>query len=267
MFSLFKSSLYKLFKEKTFLITLIIGTALGVLIPLFTYLVVNGLGEDVGGLVTTGGDSYLVSSVSVGNNFGLTVPINLAVVTIAEFTTGTLRNKIIAGYRKSEIYLSLLFSGLVFTILLMAYYIAINVLMGTILNGFDANRIGGSDFILPYFAITICCYIFVTTLSIFIATTLRNIGATIPIIILTLLFLSILSSILVIAQNDETTMMIIRWVNPLQVLNQYSGMSGMFNDFDLVGNKCLAPGILSPLAYSVLFVGFGIFEFSKRDIK
>ena len=184
MFNLFKASLYKLFREKTFLITLIIGTVLAIIIPLITHLVVEELG----------GEYMFVSSVTIGSNFGLTVPINLAVMTVAEFTTGTLRNKVIAGYRKSKIYVSLLLSGLVFTVILMAYYIALNTIMGTILGGFDANRIGGADFILPFIAITFACYIFVTTLSIFVATSVRNIGASISIIVIFLVFVSLTRS-------------------------------------------------------------------------
>ena len=123
-----------------------------------------------------------------------------------------------------------------------------------------------SSFILPYFAITLCCFIFVTTFSIFISTTFRNLGATIPVIVLFLVFLSIVSSFMDLSGN-ETAINVMRWVDPLYVMNQYSA-TGVLLGFDTSNfNDYIAPGIISPLAYSALFIGFGMLEFSKRDIK
>ena len=256
MINLFKASLYKLFKEKTFFITLIIGTVLAIIIPVLMHAI----------LETAGGEFMLMSSVSIGSNFGLTVPINLTVLTVAEFTTGTLRNKIIAGYRKSRIYISLLFSGLIFTLILMVFYISLNVLMGTILGGFDINKIGGADFIWPYLAMTLCCYIFVTTLSIFVATSIRNIGASIPIMVVALVFLSLVPTILMLSNND-TAKQVLQWLDPVYCINMYGStdalMPGMMQPIDDV----IAPGIASPLIYSAIFIVLGIVEFSRRDVK
>lgn len=256
MINLFKASLYKLFKEKTFFITLIIGTVLAILIPVLMHAI----------LETTGGEFMLMSSVSIGSNFGLTVPINLTVLTVAEFTTGTLRNKIIAGYRKSKIYISLLFSGLVFTLILMLFYISLNVLMGTILGGFDINKIGGSSFIWPYLAMTLCCYIFVSTLSIFVATSIRNIGASIPIMVVALVFLSIIPTFMLLSDN-ETAKQALQWIDPVYCINMYGSADALVPGGMLPIDNVIAPGIASPLIYSVIFVTLGIIEFSRRDVK
>lgn len=265
MFNLIKASLYKLIREKTFIVTFIVGTVLAILLPLFMHLIFE-----------FGGEFMIFNSVSTSNNFGLTVPINLAVMTIAEFTTGSLRNKIIAGYKRSKIYISLLVSGLVFTIFLMFYYISINVLMGTILGGFDANRMGGATFIWKFLLLVTCSYIFVTTLSLFVSSSLRNIGLALPIIIILLLFLSLIPTFVLVGNSNaqeagvETTNTVLRWLVPLYSMNEITANSILAEAFAVSTNsfsKVILPGVICSLVYSAAFVALGIFVFNKRDVK
>ena len=113
MTNLIKSSLYKLIRDWTFRITLIVGAALSVFMCLM-YAGIDALGTGTIGEMCNGYQFY-TSSLSPTQNFGLTVPINLIVFTIGEFNCGTIRNKIIAGNKKSLIYISLIITGIIFT--------------------------------------------------------------------------------------------------------------------------------------------------------
>ena len=267
MFNLFKASLYKLFREKTFLITMIIGTGLAIFIPLLYKLLSIGMEDGASSLVS--GHSMLISSVSVGSNFGLTVPINLSVLVVAEFTTGTLRNKIIAGYRKSFIYLSLLFSGIVFTFIMMIYYVGLSVLMGTIFGGFNADAIGGAEFIIPFILVTICSYIFVATFSTFVASNIRHIGGSLPILIVALTFMNIVPLFIQLIAPDSVIGW--AWAVPVFSIGLISGtggeLLGLFTGMDEVMNNVKIAGIVSPLIYSAALVVLGIILFKKRDVK
>ena len=259
MFNLFKASLYKLFREKTFLITMIIGTGLAVLLPLLYKL-----------LDFASGQTMLFASVAPGSNFGLTVPINLSVLIVAEFTTGTLRNKIIAGYRKSLIYLSLLFSGIVFTLIMMIYYVGLSVLMGTILGGFDASAIGGVEVIVPFIFITIASYILIASFSTLIASNVRNIGGSLPILIVVLTFLSLVPLfVLFTPEFTDSQLITMCWTVPLFTVNKIVGTLGIPSipaDKD-IWNQVIIAGIVSPIIYSVIFTVLGTIFFKIRDVK
>ena len=259
MINLFKASLYKLFREKTFLITMIIGTGLAILLPVMYHFLLEDLG----------GEYALVQSTSTSSNFGLTVPINLTVMIMAEFTTGSLRNKIIAGNRKSRIYISLLFSGIVFTIIQMTYYIGLSTLMGTILGGFDASKVGGPEFIWKYIALTLCSYIFITALSIFISTIIRNLGASIPLIVIALVLLSTVPLFMMLGElfnnTNETVTKVIEWLDPLYDVNLFNSILSSFNEEATKGH--ILPGIISSLSWSVVFTVLGVIIFKHRDVK
>lgn len=116
MINIIRASIFKLFKDWTFRITLFVGLGLAALLI--------GIQAGIGQL---NGQSMLLAAASPSSNFGLTVPINLVVFTVSEFTFGTIRNKIIAGHSKFKIYTGLFLTGLVFTFSLMLVYLGVIV--------------------------------------------------------------------------------------------------------------------------------------------
>ena len=90
MANLFKAFIFKLRKDLTFRITLIVGAALAVGLSLILFFIDLGLknsGIDDFKLCT--GQTLFVMSLSPAQNFGLAVPINLITFTVLEFTQGT----------------------------------------------------------------------------------------------------------------------------------------------------------------------------------
>ena len=91
---LMKAFLFKLSRDVTFRVTLIIGTAMAFGITLIYFglqsLLVQELDFQNVKLLT--GHSMLISSMSPVDNFGIVLPINLIIFTCLEFTQGTIRN-------------------------------------------------------------------------------------------------------------------------------------------------------------------------------
>ncbi len=267
MTNIIRASLFKLFKDWTFRITMIVGIALAALM-----VGINALANSLTG------EGMLLTSVSPSNNFGLTVPINLIIFTVSEFTFGTIRNKIIAGHSKLKVYVGLSLTGLIFTFILMSVYLALCVGIGSIAGGFHASAIGGARFICSFLAYTVVTYIFVTALSIFFASIFRNIGATIPVVVVLLVFLSLIPLIIVgIIGKGFTAENVTMWLDPTYMLGLYGsasniiaivkGLGGNVNSFFMQSNQMIAAGILTPIYWSVILFISGAYIFTHRDIK
>lgn len=267
MISIIKASVFKLFRDKTFMVTMIIGGGMIVLMSLLYY-----------AIGTLSGNYVFLACTAPGSNFTLTIPINLIVFTVGEFTYGTIRNKIIAGINKTKIYLGLFITGLIFTFILLTAYVSLMVAVGSIFGGFDAMKIGGGQFVGLYIVYTICTYVFVTALSVFFASLIRAIGGSTPIVIVMLVMLSLIplfTFIAKIASHDLTGVNHwSMWINPLFMNGFYSNdvvslfsSSGFTIDVYKQSWDMILAGILTPLVWSAILVGFGILIFNKRDIK
>ena len=137
MGNLFRAFFFKLRRDLTFRITLIVGAGLAILMMVLFLIIDNFLG-DFDARVCSGQTLFLVSFTPT-SNFGLAIPINLITFTVLEFTNGIIRNKIVAGNSKFKIYLGLFLSGLVFALSLLFVYVGLCTLLGTICGGFDPN--------------------------------------------------------------------------------------------------------------------------------
>lgn len=274
MINIIKASLYKLFKDKTFKVTLIIGICLAVFINLLYYLIFKTT-NDKSTVNIFSGETALANSLTPTGNFGLTVPINLVVFTIGEFTYGTIRNKIIAGHKKSSIYLALVVTGFVFTLILMVSYCLLSWAIGSILGGVHASGVIGEN-ILWVIVFGFTGYIFVMAFSVFIGTLTRSIGGSLPIIIIFFVFLGLVPTFLninnIIKGNLDITSdlgsHIAMWVDPLFMISLYSNTAvNTLLSTNKITGEIIAAGIISPLAYAGLFTVLGTYIFSKRDVK
>ena len=281
MARLLRAFFYKLFRDLTFRITLIIGAGLAVMMSLL-YLLIQKAGQSEVPFDICTGQSMLLAAVNPAEGFGYSVPINLCIFIVLEFTSGTIRNKIIAGNSKFKIYASLFISGLVFAVLLMAMYIALCFGLGCAFGGFDPNGLafgyGASGFIYGHFllkllVVTLFSYITITSLAVFIATLARNVGPCIPVVIVTLMVFGLFPMILNLMPGSENVVETLSYINPLHSLVCYDqtpylegGLpTGLYNI--TIENSSLIKSIIVNLVYSVGFFGLGSYLFVKKDVK
>ncbi len=267
MINIIRASFYKLIKDWTFRITMIVGLGVGVMMILINW-----------GLGSLNGESMLISSASPTQNFGLTVPINLIVFTIGEFTYGTIRNKIIAGHTKLKLYIGLFITGLIFTYSLMVVYLAFVVGISSLAGGFDVSSFGGPAFVGYFIAYIFTTYLFVTSLSVFFGTLFRSIGGSISVVVILLVMIGLLPLILTLSLGkgfEPNNLQM--WLNPVYFIGLYGSSSAIISllkefgadvsKFFIQSPDMVAAGIVTPLYWSTIFFVCGALIFTHRDVK
>ena len=281
MLSLFKAFLFRLVRDMTFRITVIIGVGLALLMT-GLYGLLGYISE--GSIAMLTGENMLVGSLSPAQNFGIAIPVNLISFTVIEFMHGTIRNKIIAGNSKGKIYASLFLSGLVFSILLIVMYASLCFLLGTIFGGFHPDNgsgglLGGTSFNSTYLIRMVIAglmsYVSITSLAVLFSTLFRNIGGTIPIVILSIFgcyLISLLPSMIgSLSDNGDLKVFldVLRIVNPLYAISaQEMSIDPDTGKTSLVmSDLTFISTIINNLVYAALFFVAGLFIFKKRDVK
>lgn len=296
MIKLFNAFMFKLTRDLTFRIMLIIGASLAVLTATIFFILDQtgasasmGFGQDF--KVATG-QSMLVFSMSPAQNFGIAIPINLAVFIVLEFTQGTIRNKVIVGNSKFKIYASTYLCGLVFAIAIMLVYVGVCFALGSLSGGFDANGMAftssGAGKVSPQFLfrlviVTIMTYFTTVAFTTFVATLFRNVGPCIPLVVIPITMLAMLSLIttMTLAGVDtgvENNVFIENLANVSKFLNPLHAACGYEVNFltdvplnqaihYVMSNDTFVAAIINNLIYTALFFTLGAFIFAKRDIK
>ena len=285
MKNLLKAFLYKISKDITLRITLIIGAGLAVFMTaLFAFIQYGLLSfddmEETGETIKfISGQGMFLTSISPAQNYGLAIPINLVSFICLEFSQGTIRNKIIAGHSKFKIYASLFISGLIFCFVLLGTYVLICTGLGAIFGGFNFDDVvfglmGAAKITPEYFIkmiiIAIVTYICIVSFTVFMATTLRSIGPCIPVIIVPIVILYLagtMSSVFAMTPEDfdyQPFLNVLRVIDPLYAVSTIetteSGLAQMEN-LTFIGAIC------SNLIYATLFFIGGSLLFKNRDVK
>ena len=280
MGKLFRAFFFKLSKDLTFRITMIIGLALAVVLSLI-YFGIDVLSSGEEGIQHNlcTGQSMFFNSISPAQNFGIAIPINLISFTVLEFTQGTIRNKIITGNSKSKIYFTLFLSGLIFTLSLLIAYVGLCVGLGSIFGGFDINgtimgstSLGGqidAAYFVRMLIITILVYINITAFTIFFATLFRNIGPCIPVVIVVVMmcyFSGMIASLMKDTEGMEVFVKLMKIINPMYALNDASIIDSLKGTLTMTDDTFIA-GICNNAIYTVVFLLGGWLIFRKRDVK
>ncbi len=304
MKNIFKAFLFKLKKDLSFRIIGIIGLALAVLLPTILFLIDLGISQlnDDGKIIhmLCTGQSLLVSSWSPTQNFGLAIPITLITLTVLEFTNGTIRNKVISGYSKTKIYLGLYFTGLLYTLALISLYVLVCFGLGCAFGGFNPrgdlfslSSLGGGtitpDFLWKVIVLSLLAYVVIATMTIFFSTLFRNIGPSIPVVIILIIMCSGIASISQVlsmfgSEGEEADSMakllsglakVLKVINPIHSILVFdSTTTTEFVNEEL--NYTTTIGISwssfwtqigNNLVYIAAFFTGGLFIFQKRDIK
>ena len=293
---LIKSFFFKLSRDLTFRIVLIIGAGIAFFMAALMLFIdvasgALGGGEDASIKMLTG-PNMLLSSFSPVDNFGLAIPICLITFICLEFTQGTIRNKIIAGHSKFQIYTALFISGLVLTFSLLIVYVGLCTLLGTIFGGFNlddpvinmsslsAMLASGAHadgaYIAQMLVTALVVYIAIVSFTIFFATLFRNIGPCIPIVVIVLMMLALggtMVTLIADALENDTLVNIVKILDPLFVI---SG-GGLDYDIVVVGEvtkpilkietSAFIATIINNIVVAGAFFAGGALIFSKRDVK
>ena len=145
MTNLLKSDFYRAKKDKLLWIGLIVTVALVLMQILLVKAIVatsnaEADAEQVGTLLGTSGMAMWMNGVSIlGNTTQYIIPIFLTIFFVKEFSDRTIRNKLIIGYSRTQIFFSII---IVHAVLSIIFYFAaslIGLLFGSLLFGFGTT--------------------------------------------------------------------------------------------------------------------------------
>lgn len=266
MKSLISSDFYKIKKSKlalvSFLICLGLGIFSGLLYGVISIIFKSSEMKDIP--INLNFLDITSNSFSFSNNAGLIIPLFAAILILNDNSNGILRNKIIIGKNRTQIYFSYFITSLIFNIVfLVLYFVSLSLIC--LIFFFPKDPISSIEIInyvlcLVYGIIGI---IFITSFSTFFALGIKSMPLTIVSTILIGVILSIISSVIQIGLSSLEVYEKIKYIfffipsfvaNLIFVTNEISYIPFFI-------------GISSYLLFTGINLLIGIKLFYKNDIK
>ena len=213
------------------------------------------------------GKSLIANSFTLSNNLGLVIPIFSGIFICLDISDGTLRNKIINGCERRNIYLSHLLSGMIFNVAAILLYTVFNCMFGCLFLGGYGPEINGEE--VKYLVVMICVgvltFAFVATLTTFIAMVMKNLPLT---MILTVAFGMLISmtSLLGIGLIDLGKYAVLLNLIP-GYLNANMGDVSTILGTPAPAAADVLCGVLSYLVFGALNTVLGMLIFQRSDLK
>ena len=271
MRDLLKTDLKRIFKDKLFTILCIIGGIFSLFGPILYKLLFGALGvdapEEIGGLLNVNAKSLFFTAFVPGDNFGLILPIFLSIILCKDFSYGTVRNKIICGKSRKDIFLSTFLSCAIVMCAVIFAHAILTLLFALVFFPYQETAFGMSDFfyILESMLLEILVYLFISAILSFLCVFMKNMGLTIVVYVAISFLFTLVGGILSISLTmvtNESTYSILEF---LVKANLFSGaVIGQGTSYawqDLL--YVIIPAIVGCLG----FVGLGILVFKKKDLK
>lgn len=275
MLSLLKTDLKRALKDKLFIVLLIIAAAFAILTPIlyktiFTVLKVDEelllYLEKLGFAINA--KSMFFDSFSLSNNFGLMLPIFVAIILCRDFSNGTIRNKVICGKSRASIYFSLLITCTVLICSFILFHAVITLLVALLLFDYQATPFTINDFgyLMASIGIEILVYVLICTILTFFIVLMRNAGLTIVMFFVVSFAMIILGGIIettiIFADTSKFSYKILEFLYASNVFT--TKIIGTGVEYNL---KELIYLIMPTLAFVTLFILLGLVTFKKKDLK
>ena len=274
MTNLIRSDARRVLKDKLFLVACIIGAAFAVLMPLLYQLIFSGM-EDfyddmLSSLVSAKGQFF--SAFSPGNNFGLIVPVLLAIVLCKDFSFGTVRNKIISGNRRSSIFLSLFTVCFIFLWGIILSYALVTLGMCLLFFDYQATPFEFADFLylLESIGFALLLYLFIAAFISWLCASMKNVGLVIVVYVAVVMVMTIIAMILQISisvleydPGKEKTVEVLTFFLRINVFNSAASIGA--------GTSYAAEDVLYLTLPALIGAGgllsLGLLKFKRKDLK
>ncbi len=274
MRELIQADLKRVIKDKLMLVLAILAVVFALITPLTFALVfsVIDVSEEpmLSALVSAKG--LFFQSFSMTNNMGFIAPVLLAIILYKDFSYGTVRNKIISGKSRSQIFLStFIVCSLVLVCLIM---LSAFITLGVSLIFFDYQEGAFAAADLGYFfaslGFELLVLLFMSALLSLLCTCSKNLGIAIVLYLAFAFLLTIVGSftqvIGAVAQTFVESELLAKVIKVIDRLNV--GMStsyiGTGDSYSLSDVLYLTLPALSGIA---AFLGLGLVSFNKKDLK
>lgn len=274
MRSLLTADFRRVLKDKLLIVMGILAVVFAAMTPLLYALMFTGMGmEDdptIAMFITS--KAQFFSSFSLGNNLGLIAPVLLAIALCKDFSFGTIRNKVIAGKSRSQIFLSLFVTCATVLISVMLLHAFLTLGISLIFFEYQAGPFTNKDFwyFVESLLFEILVLLWVSALLSWLCSAMKNVGLVIVMYIAIDLLLVISGSIVqVILPLAEYAGADGAWIDVLEVLDRinignaatYIGQGTSYTTEDVL--YLTVPAITGILG----FLGLGLLRFNKKDLK
>lgn len=281
MKNLLRVDFKRVLKDKLFMVICIIALSCAVVMPmlyvsLFFFLGGGDISEtrELMSLlgVTLDAKYLFFDSLSIGNNLGLILPIFVGIIMFKDLSKGTIRNKIIGGYKRTSIFASNFIVS--FTVMFGVIFAQaiVTLLVSLIFFPFQSTPfvIGDLWTLLLSLLFDTLIYLLVSALVTFLCATKKSAGIVIVLYIAIALSFSILGSILQIAQllvevegSSKFAVGFLEFIQNINVFNYGTTISGITK---YTWSQALYFGLV-PIIFTVGLLLLGIYKFNKRDLK
>ena len=278
MTGLLKADFRRVLKDKLLIVIGILALVFAALTPLLYAAMVSGLDiqdddlmmDMLSGMLSA--KTQFFASFSVGNNLGLIAPVLLAIVLCKDFSFGTIRNKIIAGKSRSQIFLSLFITCSVVLIAVMLLHGFITLGISLIFFEYQPTPFTISDF--WYFCqsllFDILMLLFISALLSWLCANMKNVGLVIVLYIAISFVLVMASSVIQVIisimesmDHNDKTVAFLHFLDRINVCSSvtYIGTGETYTLKDVL--YLTIPAIVG----TVGFTGLGLLKFNKKDFK
>ncbi len=275
MRELIKSDFRRVFKDKLILILCIIGAAFALVTTLmyrglFALVDDDSLGDMMSDMVTA--KSQFFAAFSLGNNFGLIVPVLLAIVLCKDFSYGTVRNKIIGGHTRKNIFLSLFIVCAVSMFAVIFLHALLTLFVSLIFFDFQSTPFELNDAL--YFCLSLMLevfvYIFAAALLSYMCASFKNVGVVIVIYVALSFAMTLISgmisgvlSVLEMKSYSSITEDILNFIQRINLFYSYAyiGTGSKYSLSDIL--YIVLPSIIGTCG----ILSLGIVRFNKKDLK
>lgn len=275
MRNLLVADLKRVLKDKLFLVICIIGACFAIFTPLLNLVLIKILGSiELEELVEIGfdfsGKMMFFSSFSLTNNFGLILPIFIIIIILKDFSHGTIRNKIICGHSRTNIFLSMFITTFITIFGCMLAEALLS--LGFTLIFAPYQHVAGSINDLWYFMESIVflafAFAFISALISCLCILTKSTGLTVVGYIAITMSLSVVGTILQVAialiinTDNNTIVSILSFIDNINIFTSVSTI-GQGTTYSLKeALYYIIPSIVGTGLFSVL----GIRKFNKKDI-
>ena len=280
MINLYKTDLRRVFKDKLFFIVCILGIVFSAMLPLLYKLILFAggmeteeaamIGMDLGSMFSA--KSMFFESFLPGGNFGLIMPVLLAIILCKDFSFGTVRNKIIGGYSRTKIFLSLFFTATTIICIVMLLHALLTLGIALIFFDYQPTEFTTSDmiYLITSVAMEMLVYVCIAALVSFLCVSMKNVGLVIVLYIAITLIMTIVDSIAMVGisiisiESPDSTL-----CNVLEIFRKLN----IFSSTSIIGSGTeysLSDALyctLPPAGFTVLLIAFSIINFKKKDLK
>lgn len=268
----------RILKDKLCMVTLILCCAFAVFMPFLYAVLFNAVDTESMAAVfaalgfTINSKTLFFQGFSLGNEVALVVIILLLIIMGRDFSYGTMRNKIIAGKNRSEIFLSMFITMTVSIFAFVLIHSLLTLAVSLIFFEYQEEAFIFSDLLYALLSVFIelMIFVFIGALLSFLLVLTKSAGLSMLLYLAVYIFFSIIGAIAMVAGHtlSLTSNVSEFWIRLVEILLDYNifttTLIGTGRNYDTT----FAIGIISlMLALSALLLFLGVRVFKKKDLK